>query len=211
LNFYVAINHTRHADLSIKLFAPNGDSVEVWLQNYGLTASEGNLVTVFNDEADSSIANGRYVDFSPRIKPLNSLNSVFSGDNAQGVWRIKIRDYSNGNTGTLHAFGIQFNNASVFGIKQNGNTVPEKFSLSQNYPNPFNPTTKIKFDIPSNVKGQMSNFKIIIYDVLGKEVTTLVNEQLKPGSYEVEWNAGNFASGIYYYVLKTDKYTDTKK
>jgi photosystem II stability/assembly factor-like uncharacterized protein len=91
------------------------------------------------------------------------------------------------------------------------NFVPEKFSLSQNYPNPFNPTAKIKFDIPSNGKGQTSNVRLIVYDVLGREVATLVNEKLTEGSYEVEFNGSNLSSGIYFYKLETERFTQTKK
>lgn len=89
--------------------------------------------------------------------------------------------------------------------------IPNQFSLYQNYPNPFNPTTKIRFAIPSNVKRETSNVKLIIYDVIGREVATLVNEQLKPGTYEVDWDGSIFASGLYFYTLITSEYTETKK
>jgi Secretion system C-terminal sorting domain len=83
---------------------------------------------------------------------------------------------------------------------------PESFSLQQNYPNPFNPITRIKFEIPNS-----SNTKIMIYDVLGKLVTSLVNKQLKPGSYEVEWDGSWYASGVYFYSLVTDEFVETKR
>ncbi|MBN8586045.1 MAG: T9SS type A sorting domain-containing protein [Ignavibacteria bacterium] len=74
---------------------------------------------------------------------------------------------------------------------------PDKYSLSQNYPNPFNPVTNIKFDIPK------SGFvKITVYDLLGREITTLVNEQMKPGSYNVDWDASNYSSGVYFYKIE---------
>lgn len=88
----------------------------------------------------------------------------------------------------------------------NQNTIPEKFNLRQNYPNPFNPTTKIEFNIP-----KVSQTKLIVYDVLGKEVVTLVNERLNAGSYEVDWNASGYPSGVYFYKLQTDNFVDTKK
>ncbi len=90
-----------------------------------------------------------------------------------------------------------------------------KFELSQNYPNPFNPSTKIKFTIPSNVNGEMSNVVLKIFDVLGNEVATLVNENKQAGSYEIEFQstAGGrqLASGVYYYQLKVGEFVDTKK
>jgi hypothetical protein len=90
--------------------------------------------------------------------------------------------------------------------------IPESFSLGQNYPNPFNPVTKIQFQIPSNGLNGRANFvKIIIYDLLGREVTTLVNEQLKPGSYSVDWDGTGYASGVYFYSLVTGEFAETKR
>lgn len=80
------------------------------------------------------------------------------------------------------------------------------FSLSQNYPNPFNPSTKIKFDIP---KGSLVKLKI--YDILGREVATLVNEKLNPGTYEYEWNGIDLSSGIYFYKLEAENFIQTKR
>jgi type IX secretion system substrate protein len=89
------------------------------------------------------------------------------------------------------------------------------FVLLNNYPNPFNPTTKIKFQIPAKVKGEMSNVKLVVYDILGNKITTLVNEQKPPGTYEVEFNGESvgrrITSGIYFYKLSVGKYSETKK
>jgi len=80
------------------------------------------------------------------------------------------------------------------------------FSLSQNYPNPFNPSTKINFSVP-----KLSFVTLKVYDVLGKEVTTLVQEEKSPGSYSVEFNASNLPSGTYFYRLQIDNIAETKK
>lgn len=85
------------------------------------------------------------------------------------------------------------------------------FYLFQNYPNPFNPSTKIEYTIPSNKKRETSNVRLIIYDVLGKEVTTLVNKEQTAGSYEVEFNGNGLSSGIYFYRLRTGRFVETKK
>lgn len=90
-------------------------------------------------------------------------------------------------------------------------TLPEKFYLDQNYPNPFNPSTKIKFEIPQDSRHGTQDVKLVILDILGKEVMTLVNEQLNPGSYEVEWNAVNYPSGTYFYKLSSDVFSETKR
>ncbi|RPI17289.1 MAG: T9SS C-terminal target domain-containing protein [Ignavibacteriae bacterium] len=91
--------------------------------------------------------------------------------------------------------------------------VPNKYELNQNYPNPFNPVTKIKFSIPeSSIKeGMGDKVKLVVFDLLGKEAATLVNQKLSPGTYEVDWNAENYPSGIYFYKLQTKEYNVTKK
>ena len=91
--------------------------------------------------------------------------------------------------------------------------VPIKFSLAQNYPNPFNPSTKIKYSIPkvgnANLRSLQTSLKV--YDILGREVTTLVNENQQPGNYEVEFNASIHSSGVYLYKLTAGSFTATKK
>ena len=92
-----------------------------------------------------------------------------------------------------------------------GTLSPHKFYLYQNYPQPFNPITKIKFTIPSNVKREASNIALKVYDVLGNEVATLVNEELAAGEYEIEFDGRELTSGIYFYSLITEEFRDTKK
>ena len=91
------------------------------------------------------------------------------------------------------------------------NLLPDEFVLYQNYPNPFNPRTKIKFTIQSNVKREMSNVTLRIYDILGKELATLVNEEKPAGKYEVEFNANELTSGIYFYQLSAGNFSEIKK
>jgi hypothetical protein len=87
------------------------------------------------------------------------------------------------------------------------NNLPiQDFHLSQNYPNPFNPSTKISWQSPVG-----SHQTLNIYDVLGNEVATLVDEYKPAGSYEVEWDAGNYPSGVYFYQLKSEEFIQTKK
>jgi len=100
------------------------------------------------------------------------------------------------------------------------NVIPTEFVLFQNYPNPFNPSTKIKFTIPTTPlnpspyqgEGNRERFiTLIVYDVLGKEVATLVNEERPAGNYEVEFNAANMPSGVYFYQLQAGSFAETKK
>lgn len=90
-------------------------------------------------------------------------------------------------------------------------SVPTEYRLEQNYPNPFNPVTKIRYSVPQNTGSKMQNIELIIYDILGNKVTTLVNEQKKTGYYEVEFNASQFASGVYIYRLQANDFIATKK
>ena len=83
--------------------------------------------------------------------------------------------------------------------------------LFQNYPNPFNPTTKIRYTIPSVGTSLMKFVQLKVYDVLGNEVATLVNEEKPAGSYELTWNAGNLSSDIYFYRIQTGNFIETKK
>ena len=84
--------------------------------------------------------------------------------------------------------------------------VPEQFKLYQNYPNPFNPVTTIRYSVPKT-----SNVSIIVYDILGKEIETLVNEGKFPGNYDIQFNGSNFSSGVYFYVMRVDNFIGTKK
>jgi hypothetical protein len=94
--------------------------------------------------------------------------------------------------------------APPIGIKTEIGNVPVDFQLWQNYPNPFNCSTRIKFDIPFVSKKHAFDTRLIIHDVLGREVAVLVDKQIKAGTYEVQWNANNFASSVYFYSLIID-------
>jgi photosystem II stability/assembly factor-like uncharacterized protein len=107
--------------------------------------------------------------------------------------------------------GISYCLCPLSGVENNNNQIPEKFALYQNYPNPFNPVTMIKFDVPSNVKRETSNVNLTVYDVNGRVVETLVDKELQPGSYSFDWHASNYASGVYYYVLTTNEFKESKK
>ena len=99
-----------------------------------------------------------------------------------------------------------YNSGFVIGIEPISSITPSNFMLHQNYPNPFNPTTKIKFESPKS-----SFVKLVVYDILGREVVKLVNEKLTAGSYETEWNASAYPSGVYFYKLTTNDFSEVKK
>ena len=99
----------------------------------------------------------------------------------------------------------------VTGVESISNEIPTEFSLSQNYPNPFNPSTKIKFEIPGQARNDNMPVTLKIYDVLGNEVATLVNEEKPAGTYEVDFNAGKITSGVYFYKLTAGSFVQIKK
>jgi hypothetical protein len=99
----------------------------------------------------------------------------------------------------------------VTGVEIDPLALPKTFELSQNYPNPFNPTTEIRFDIPKS-----SSVKMVVYDIMGRVVRTLVDQKMEAGSHRISWNgrdqAGNtVSSGVYFYHISADGFAATKK
>jgi hypothetical protein len=84
--------------------------------------------------------------------------------------------------------------------------ISSSFTLEQNYPNPFNPSTSISFDLPSK-----SFVSLKVFDLIGKEVATIVSEEMPAGSYTKQWNAANMPSGVYFYRLQAGTFIETKK
>ena len=98
------------------------------------------------------------------------------------------------------------NNGGLASVEAINNSIPSRYSLFQNYPNPFNPSTKISYSIP-----QADFVTLKIYDILGNEVSTLVNEERSSGSYEIEFNASSLSSGVYFYRMQAGNYTSAKR
>lgn len=127
-----------------------------------------------------------------------------TGDSIRCAWRgWAYNGYDSAQTG--NSFIVTLKRTGV-GINLISSIVPEKFNLENNYPNPFNPSTIIKFDV-----SKLQDIKISIYDLLGRQVETLVNEKLQPGKYQISFNGVNYSSGIYYYKMETQNFVQTKK
>ena len=92
------------------------------------------------------------------------------------------------------------------GVVNNNNNVPKVYSLNQNYPNPFNPSTQISFGLPKS-----GNVKLVVFDILGREVKTLVNEFQTAGTHSITFDASSLSSGIYFYSITANDFTATKK
>ena len=139
------------------------------------------------------------------LSPLANLQNLKLG------WEYSGKD---GDLAGIDGVIIKAEEGST-GINEN-EILPITYSLSQNYPNPFNPTTKIKYSIPNTRSSLLGGVRgglitMNVYDVLGREVTTLVNETKQPGEYEVEFNASNLPSGVYFYQIKAGEFIETKK
>ena len=201
IDVFVGIEHNYISDLTITLIAPNGTQ-DVLLLRRG--SSGKHLLTFFNDNYIlTSTTAGYYPPWSSFLKPDNAMGT-FGNTPVNGKWKIKVSDNQASDVGTLIEWGLRFN-ASI-GIKKIGSGVPDKFEIYQNYPNPFNPVTHIRFQIPT-----ASYVKLEIYDITGKILETLVNENLQPGYFEAEWNANSIASGVYFYRITADNFVQVKK
>jgi hypothetical protein len=145
-------------------------------------------------------------------------NQTVAGDNWIPAWPLSEAadmKYSNKVLQTAATDGKPVGDYSWFGtisaVKETSSQVPSTFSLSNAYPNPFNPTTNIKFSIAKN-----ENVKLMVFNVLGQKIKTLVNGEMKAGSYNATWNGKdesgvNVASGIYFYKLESQSFNSTKK
>lgn len=127
--------------------------------------------------------------------PVNPLNAKYP---SKGTLRNDIGAYG----GPLAALLTN----QLIGVQINSAEIPQTYRLYQNYPNPFNPVTKIKFDLPKT-----GFVKLAVYDILGKQVSILVNEHLSSGSYTADLNASVLSSGIYFYTLQSGDFITTKK
>jgi len=115
-----------------------------------------------------------------------SGTELFAGTRGSGVWRRQLSE--------------------ITGVVEHKNELPTQFCLPQNYPNPFNPTTAISYQLPA-----VSYVTLKVYDLLGREVATLVNEVKQAGSYSANWDASRLSSGVYFYQLEAGQFRETKR
>ena len=194
------------------------DSLASGFNNTAYRCNSGNVVTSTCTEISTRfIFNNTYM-----VKAFSSSGSgpYYHATYASGIGILNyFQAYSMQTcTDTLRGCvinGVLYGDTSTLvGINQISTEIPENFSLLQNYPNPFNPVTKIKFDISGATVAQTF---LSVYDILGHEVAVLVNQQLQPGSYEADWDASAYPSGVYYYKLEVIdpstplRVTETKK
>ncbi|MDI6804914.1 MAG: T9SS type A sorting domain-containing protein [Bacteroidota bacterium] len=156
---------------------------------------------IFKSNADNSY----YLWYFRRDNAKTSIQFYdFNNDGKKDfIWSKTGTD----NQGRLRLYADIFKASGLSDIKDDPyTTIPQSVKLYQNYPNPFNPSTSIKYEI-----SKRDLVTIVVYDILGREIKTLLNEIKNPGIYTINWNASNLSSGIYYYQLKTSSSTQTKK
>lgn len=200
--------------LSISSYAQNTYSLQPGAKNNQIVLQLSNisLSVKANNLEVKLISNSGNLTFNQTEKLIENITQ---GEENEAVFSFDV-DY---NIGTTEADTIEFlitDNKSINIKKQFilQYSLPTEYKLEQNYPNPFNPTTKIRYSIPSVVDAKFASTtmtQLKVYDILGNELTTLVNEQKEPGYYEVELNALQFASGVYIYRLQSGSFVSSKK
>jgi hypothetical protein len=194
------IGNSGHGWPSISMIQ-NGDFIVTWMSYMDPTYPDVEAQRYF---ANGSPNGGNYLIVADGINEIESVPQVAA--NAAQIafaWTDNRRIF-----GRFDTFGklVNWNWDGVTDVEIINDKIPQEFSLLQNYPNPFNPSTKINFNIP-----QASFTSLKVYDVLGNEITTLVNEEKPAGEYEVEFNSNGLTTGIYFYQLKTGNFIETKK
>lgn len=193
--------HTRTGDLTFTL--EHGGVTTTIISEAGGNGQDF-ISTVLNDNASVPITNGA-APFTGFYIPSNPLNT-FNGMNAYGDWTLTVTDGYAGNDGILNSWSLRITLDSPNDIEEEDNLTLKDFVLYQNYPNPFNPTTSIKYQVSGILQVSLK-----IYDLLGREVATLVNEEKERGAYTVNFNASGLASGIYFYRLHAGSFVEAKK
>jgi hypothetical protein len=191
--------------------------------NTGWTESKGSFMNCNNDTLGYLLTINPPGDRNLMIHSGSEDLTVNPGDTQRIVMcQLIARGTSNLNSVTklkqLSDLAIGFYNSNfTIGVNQISTELPSKYSLGQNYPNPFNPTTKIRFDVAKFPSfggvpaGRGGLVTLKIYDITGREVQTLVNERLQPGSYEVTFDGSQLSSGVYFYKLISSGFTETKR
>lgn len=203
LDVNVIIDSVLHGWVSNLRFYVQKQNTGVLIISWVGGAGDNFIHTKLDDSASTPIASG-IAPFNGTYRPSNPL-TVFNGIAADGYWKLVITDTAGGDTGTLKAWCLQF----VLSCPTGGIEVveiPNQYKLYQNYPNPFNPISKIKYGVPKN-----GYVKLSVYDEIGRLVAILEDGMKQANTYEVEFDATNLPSGVYYYKLEADGFSDTKK
>lgn len=181
---------------------PPPDNGDLFLSNIEFLASSGTGVCIGNKNMYDSLVIYKTTDYGTTWsrRALQLVNNVLISSSMidQNNWFI----CGGASTGLIY----KTTNGGSIGIQHYSNEIPEKYFLSQNYPNPFNPSTNFMFQLP-----KQSFVVLTVFDAAGREIERLVNQDLSLGTYEYEWNASNYSSGVYFYTLTSGFFKETKK
>lgn len=201
LNLNFTIYHSNDSDLYVFLIRDGVSQLQLTTKNGG--SGDNYINTTLDDEASIPISQGS-APFTGVYRPQQSL-SAYKDKNMTGNWVMKIFNNSSIVTGQLVNWNMSIGYYTPIGIQNISE--PVYYSLSQNYPNPFNPVTRIEFSLVKE-----ADVKIVVFDMLGREVNTLINGRLKSDNYSVSFNGDGYASGLYFYSMYIDgALYDTKK
>jgi hypothetical protein len=203
--------------------AGNTNTDEYWFEARHFTAGTGGLdIAYYSDSLQSGSPTNNTDKMLYRYSNLSTPTTFSSpvqfsehppGWSARGYITALVEIYNTSDVGVAWV-GLDVSNKRVYwdrylatvGISKNQNGVPQAYTLKQNYPNPFNPSTKIEFSIPHD---EFVTLKV--FDVMGREVTVLVSQNMKAGSYTVDFNASKLSSGVYFYRLEAGRFVTAKK
>jgi len=210
--------HTNVGDFKLELRSPSGTSAVI-MERPGHPANplgnRGNNPDIsLSDAAVESIENitfGQDDDVVGEFQPFPELLNTFSGTTLDGEWILTVSDEFGPFSGTFDSWGLKVYIGEPTGIGDEGVAIPSTTKLHANYPNPFNPETTLRYDI-----GNASKVELVIYNLLGQKVRTLVDGEQAAGTYSVKWNGlgddnRQLASGIYVYRLKAGEFVQSRK
>ena len=175
----------------IGIYCDGNDFISI-NKNRKTISAEGRLPLILVDAINTSI-----LDSSHYITRNSITRQTVGMDNLRYTISNIVKEYS-----------IDRNELTDIAEFEDKPNIEDGFTLSQNYPNPFNPTTTIRYEIPSV---HPTYVKLCVYDILGHEIKILVNQYQNPGFHEIEFNAGNLPSGVYFYRISSGKFVEVKR
>ncbi|MFA6469189.1 MAG: alpha-amylase domain-containing protein [Bacteroidota bacterium] len=201
---------------------PAGSTAERYSGKVFSEANKSITVNIYPDDITKNVTINLYNTAGTNVKTVSGVGDITLSytPTATGFYRIKIKNTSASNPAQTVYVKATYTSPKVpstasypakYGVLENERygenlSMPMKTELYQNYPNPFNPSTAIRFTM-----AEEGNVSIKVYDMLGKEVSSVTEGYRPAGVYDVEWNAGTMASGIYFYMLRTGTHSETKK
>ncbi len=212
LNIYFKSDHPKFSDLHIRLYDPEGNQYDLFNRDWFETVNEnaGSPSIIFDQDAYFTFDDALLVDTESAtgsFAPVHSDLTQLLGTSAFGDWRLRVFDKGiNTIKGNWLEWGLIIKGQGTTDVSDETEVLVNEYQLFQNYPNPFNPSTKIKFAIP-----QAGIVKLKVYDILGNEVAVLVDEVINSGIHEVNFNASHLSSGVYFYQLTSNGFSQTKK